>query len=219
MNKYIAYGGGVGSTALILKNLKKVQLGELEVIFINHGSDFPETYEYIKNIQNELDISITIRTPENLFDYCWQYKILPSIHWRWCTDKFKIRPLKKYTGNDIPIIGLSFDERWRSKDFQINGKSDFPLITHEITKRRALLDFKNVSIPCKSGCFFCPFQKKEAWRQLYFNHPYLFLKAMLLEDRARERNPNIWLYQGLLKNLYREFREQQELRQQVGERE
>ena len=213
MNQYIAYGGGVGSTTLILKNLKKVQLGELEVIFVNHGSDLPETYEYIKTIQNDLDINITIRTPDNLFDYCWQHKILPSIHWRWCTDKFKIRPLKKYAGNDIPIIGLSWDERWRARDFQINEKSNFPLITQEITKRKALKEFKDVKIPCKSGCFFCPFQKKEVWRQLFFNYPYLFLKAMLLEDRVRERNPNIWLYQGLLKNLYREFREQQELRQ------
>jgi hypothetical protein len=219
---YIAYGGGVGSSALILKNLKKVQSGELEVIFVNHGADLPETYDYVKNIQQDLDIEITIRRPDNLYDYCWYHRILPSIHWRWCTDKFKIRPLKKYAGNDIPIIGLSFDERWRARDFQINGRADFPLITHEITKRQALLDFKEVSIPCKSGCFFCPFQSKEQWRLLFFNHSFLFLKALLLEDRCRERNPKIWLYEGLLKNLDREFKEQKtfaELRSKQGEQE
>jgi len=211
MNEYIAYGGGVGSTALILKNLDKVKKGELEIIFVNHESDLPETYNYVRNIQQELDIDITVRDAGSLFDFCWQKRLVPSIHWRWCTDKFKIQPMKKYAGKDIPQIGLSFDERWRARDFNINKTSRFPLIEHEITKRTALNTFNDVPVPCKSGCYFCPFQKKEAWLQLFFNHPYLFLKAILLEDRARERNPNIWLYQGLLKNLYREFKEQKEL--------
>ena len=214
-NKYIAYGGGVGSSTLILKNVKEIRSGDLEVIFVNHGSDLPETYEYVKRIQDNLDIEITTRKPENLFDYCWQHYILPSIHWRWCTDKFKIRVLKKYTGDDTPIIGLSWDERWRARDFQINGKSDFPLIEQEISKRKALLEFKDIPVPCKSGCFFCPFQKKEQWRLLFFNYPYLFLKSLLLEDRCRKRNPNIWLYKGLLKNLNREFKEQQILIDEV----
>lgn len=208
---YIAYGGGVGSSALILRHLKKVRAGDLEVVFINHGADLPETYNYVKDIQQDLDIDITTRDAGSLYDYCWYHKILPSIHWRWCTDKFKIRPMKRYAGNDIPMIGLSYDERWRAKDFQINGNSTFPLIQTGVTKTAALKEFKEVSIPCKSGCFFCPFQKKTQWRNLFFNHPYLFLKALLLENKARERNRNIWLYEGLLKNLDREFREQTEL--------
>jgi hypothetical protein len=211
MREFIAYGGGVGSSALILRNLKSVKKKELEVVFVNHGADLPETYNYVRNIQNELDFDVTILATENLFDYCWQHKILPSIHWRWCTDKFKIRPMKKYVGKDIPQIGLSFEERWRAKDFEINKRASFPLIRESITKRKALLEFNDVKVPCKSGCFFCPFQKKEQWRQLFFNHPFLFLKAMLLENRVRQRNKNIWLYEGLLKNLDREFREQREL--------
>lgn len=182
------------------------------MVFVNHGGDLPETYQYVKDIQQNLDINITTRdSAENLYDYCWQHKIIPSIHWRWCTDKFKIRTMRKYVDQDIPMIGLSFDERWRAKDFQIEKRSIFPLIEERVTKFRALQEFKDVPIPCKSGCFFCPFQKKEQWRQLFFNHPYLFLKALLLENRVRERNPRIWLYEGLLKNLDLEFREQKTL--------
>ena len=211
INPFIAYGGGVGSTALILKNISIVKKGDLEVVFIDHKSDLPETYYYVKKIQDFLDFDITIKESENLYDYCWQHKILPSIHWRWCTDKFKIRPMKKYVGKDIPQIGLSYDEKWRAKDFEINGKAQYPLIKEEITKRKALLDFKDVPIPCKSGCYFCPFQNKEQWRLLFFNHRDLFEKAVSLENRARERNPKIWLYEGLLKRLKIEFEEQQEL--------
>jgi len=208
MNEFIAYGGGVGSTALIIKNLKLIKEGELEIVFVNHESDLPETYEYVRNIQQELDIDITTKNTGNLFDFCWHHRILPSIHWRWCTDKFKIRPMKKYVGKDIPQIGYTWDERKRAFGFP---DSIYPLIDGEITRTQALREFKGIKIPCKSGCFFCPYQNKEAWRQLFFNHPYLFLKALLLEERARERNPNIWLYEGLLKNLNREFKEQQTL--------
>lgn len=183
MSEFIAYGGGRGSTVTVLRKLNLIRSGDLEVIFVDHGADLPETRKYVRDIQEELDINITTRDAGNLYDYCWQHQILPSIHWRWCTDKFKIRPMKKYAGKDTPIIGLTYDERWRSKDFQINGKADFPLIREEITTRSALKLFGDVPVPCKSGCFFCPFQGKEQWRKLFFNHPTLFKKAMDLENR------------------------------------
>ena len=207
MNEYIAYGGGVGSTDLILKNLKKIQNGDLEIVFVNHYSDLPGTYEYVKNIKNEIDVDVTELKVDNLFDFCWYHKILPSIYWRWCTDKFKIRPMKKYVGGDVPLLGITLDERRRTFGFNFN-KARYPLIELGITRFKALDDFKDVSIPCKSGCFFCPYQKKEQWRKLYFEYPYLFLKALLLENRCRERKPDMWLYPGLLKNLDREFKEQ-----------
>lgn len=208
MNEFIAYGGGRGSTAILLKKLKSIRSGDLEVVFVDHGADLPETQKYVRDIQEELDINITTRQSGNLYDYCWQHRVLPSIHWRWCTDKFKIRPMKKYVGTDIPIIGLTYDERWRAKDFEIKGKGIYPLIREEITTRQTLGLFEEISIPCKSGCFFCPFQNKESWRRLFFNHPTLFKKALALEERVRERNNRIWLYEGLLKNLNLEFQEQ-----------
>ena len=152
-------------------------------------------------------MDITELKTDNLFDFCWYNRILPSIHWRWCTDKFKIRPMKKYVGKDIPQIGYTLDERKRAFGFKFNV-ARYPLIDGGITRYKALLDFKDVSIPCKSCCFFCPYQNKEQWRKLYFEYPYLFLKALLLENRCRERKLDMWLYQGLLKNLDREFKEQ-----------
>lgn len=207
MNEYIAYGGGVGSTDLILRNLRNIRKGDLEIVFVNHGSDLPATYDYVQRIQDELDVDITEIKTRNLFDFCWYNRILPSIHWRWCTDKFKIRPMKKYVGGDVPQIGYTLDERRRAFGFNFNV-AKYPLIDNRISRFKALDDFKGISIPCKSGCFFCPYQGKEEWRKLFFEYPYLFLKARLLEDRCRERKSDMWLYQGLLKNLEREFKEQ-----------
>ena len=106
--------------------MKLIKAGDLEVIFVNHGGDLPETHSFIKQIQEEWDFDVTILTPGSLYDHCWKHQMLPSIHWRWCTDKFKIRPMRKYTGKDIPMIGLSYDERWRMPDFNINKAARVP---------------------------------------------------------------------------------------------
>ena len=77
---YLSYGGGVGSTALLLTKLSQIESGKIEPVFINHGADWPETYEYIKYIQDTLKIKITqikanIERKGDLFQYFWHYKI------------------------------------------------------------------------------------------------------------------------------------------------
>jgi len=44
---YLSHGMGVNSTALML--LLEDQGVEFESIFVNHGGDFPETYEYLES--------------------------------------------------------------------------------------------------------------------------------------------------------------------------
>lgn len=210
MTEFIAYGAGVGSTALLYLKKPQIKSGEIEVVYSDHGCDLPESREYIHKISDQIDIDITCLNAGNLYDYCWQKKILPSIHWRWCTDKFKIRPMKKYVDGDVPAIGITVDERHRAYDFRFGGRSSFPLLDKRVTRNQAL-SMIEAEKPCKSGCFFCPFQGKEQWRQLYKNHRDLFDKAVALEERARSRNPKIWLYDGLLNNLKREFETQMDL--------
>lgn len=210
MNHFLAYGAGVGSTALIFDNLKDIRSGEIEVVYSDHESDLPESRDYVKQIQQDIDIDVTVLKPGNLYDYCWQKQILPSIHWRWCTDKFKIRPMRKYVDGDIPIIGITLDERRRVGDFAFQGKSEFPFVQQRVTRNQAE-QMITVDKPCKSGCFFCPFQKKEQWRKLFVEHNDLFIKAMKLEENAQKRNPKIWLYEGGLNKLHREFKFQKVL--------
>ena len=48
---------------------------------------------------------------------------------------------------------------------------------------------KNSEWSNRSGCYFCPFQTKKNWINLYKNHPDLFYKAKSYEDE-RNKNPN-----------------------------
>lgn len=45
MREYLSYGGGVGSTGLLCYLLPRIRNGEIEVVFCDHGGDYPETYQ------------------------------------------------------------------------------------------------------------------------------------------------------------------------------
>ncbi|HEX9972317.1 MAG TPA: phosphoadenosine phosphosulfate reductase family protein [bacterium] len=49
MKKYLSFGGGVNSVAMMLMLLD--QKDEFEAIFVDHGTDWPETYEYFEMLQ------------------------------------------------------------------------------------------------------------------------------------------------------------------------
>jgi hypothetical protein len=79
MKKYLSYGGGVNSTAMYLLMLD--QGIEFESVFVHHGTDWPETYQYVAGFQWWLKANghkpITVLIPIHggnsvLYDYCWR---------------------------------------------------------------------------------------------------------------------------------------------------
>jgi len=46
MKNYLSFGGGVNSVALYLYLLD--QKVEFEAVFVDHGTDWPETYDYVE---------------------------------------------------------------------------------------------------------------------------------------------------------------------------
>ena len=51
MKQYISFGGGVNSTALLLLLTDRGE--EFETVFVNHGGDYPETYEYVDYLRDQ----------------------------------------------------------------------------------------------------------------------------------------------------------------------
>ncbi len=187
MKKYLSYGGGVNSTAMMI--LLKNKGVDFEAVFSNHGGDYPETYEYVKMLQAKgYPITVLDCKVENLdlYDYCLEKHIIPSRWMRWCTDKFKIIPLYKYFGRPCVVyIGIDAGEIKRakpSKDIHIDNQ--FPLI-EEGMDRVACEEYiqkAGLSIPRKSGCYFCPYSKKKDFEDLRNNEPDLWCKTKTLED-------------------------------------
>ena len=197
MKQYLSFGGGINSTALLLLLTDRGE--EFETVFVNHGGDYPETYEYVNYLRNE-GFEITSITPDykgcnTLYDYCIKNKIIPTIQFRWCTHYFKIVPYYEYITPNLPCVSfIGFDageekrvegnktRRFRYKiEHQI--KNEFPLYNSKIDRDGCidLIKDHGLDIPPKSGCYFCPFQSKIGYRKLFLKYPELFRRVELME--------------------------------------
>ena len=194
MRSYLSFGGGVNSVAMLL--MLHEQKKDFEAVFVNHGTDWPETYLYLDMLQEWLGKKglpkITILKPnvtgfDNLYSYCWYYKMVPSFMFRWCTDKFKVRPQQNYCQSPaFTMLGIDAGESHRAKIATSNGfENRYPLIEAGITRDgcKDIIRAYGLPIPMKSGCFICPYQRAAQWKQLRRVHPDLFCKAEQLEKR------------------------------------
>ena len=192
MKKYLSFGGGVNSVAMMLMLLD--QHDDFEAIFVDHGTDWPETYEYFEMFQAWLKDhghrQITVLKPDvegyqNLYDYYLKYKMTPTVFKRICTDKFKVTPIHKYvTKPCFMLIGIDAGEPNRAKISTEKGiEKRYPLLENNINRTgcKKIIAGHGLPIPMKSGCYICPFQKANQWKELRKNHPDLFCKASTLE--------------------------------------
>ena len=191
IKKYLSFGGGVNSTALML--WLKDQAIEFETIFANHETDWPETYEYIEYLRKKgfeiIDIKPNYEGHSSLYEYCKFRKFLPSIYLRWCSYRFKLQPIWKYAERPcIMYIGISSDEKHRVlpgyRQKQGKGiKLKYPLVENHITRQGCinLIKKHGLKVPPKSGCWICPFQGRKQLTELYLTHPELFQKLIELE--------------------------------------
>lgn len=192
MKNYLSYGGGVNSVAMYL--LLCDEGIDFEPIFVNHGTDYPETYEYFDMFSEWADKKgypkITILNPivqgsDTLYNHCLKYKMVPSIMNRWCTSKWKIRPIMKYCETPcFQNIGIDFGERKRARISTNKGvENRYPLIEHELCRDdcKDIIKRHGLPVPMKSGCYICPFQRVSQWKELRMKHPDLFCQAEQLE--------------------------------------
>lgn len=180
---YLSYGAGIVSEALRLWLIESKL--EFESVWVDHGCDWPETREFALTIPNLTILKPNVEGFDNLYDYCIKYKFVPSFMNRWCTDKFKIRTLYKYFKRPCLVyIGYSYDEAHRMRNsLDKNIFNQFPLISMKWDRDKCISYIKKQKskIPIRSGCWFCPYQKKEQWKLLEKLHPDLYERAKYLE--------------------------------------
>jgi len=212
MNEYhiLSLSGGKDSTALafyIKDNMPEVH-EQIEYVFCDTEVELPENYEYLDKIEIFLDKPITRLKPYKSFDHLYaMYKFIPSRMHRWCTVELKTKTFRKYIydrfiegdkGNVNMYIGIRADEAHRATDDKGDGnyiKAHFPFVENGLNEREVheILEKNGIGLPeyykwsKRSGCYFCFFQSKMSWINLYEHHPDLFQKAM---DYEFEYNSN-----------------------------
>ena len=174
---------------------------DFEAVFVDHGTDWPETYSYVRMFSDYIQLlkgckPITIIKPKenNLYDYCWDHRMVPAIYPRWCTRQFKIKPLFDYYEKPcFQLIGIDAGESKRARISAIDGvENRYPLIEADINRDKCIkiieseVVYEPFPVPIKSGCYICPFQTVYQWKELRHKHPDLFCKAERLEERNIE---------------------------------
>jgi hypothetical protein len=198
MKKYLSFGGGVNSVALHLWLLDQGE--EFESVFVHHGTDWPETYDYVAGFQWWLKRNghrpITILQPNvqgyaNLYNYYFDRGLSPSFRHRSCSQKFKSRTLLQYFQKPcFSLIGIDADEEKRARISTHRGvEQRYPLVEYGIGREacKAIIKSRGLPVPMKSGCFMCVYQKPVEWWRLRHEHPDLVCKAKAMEQRQIER--------------------------------
>ena len=199
----LALSGGKDSAALAV--YLKDKISGLEYVFLDTGHELPETYEYLKRMRAILGIEITVIHPERSFENWLSLKggYLPSPQKRWCTEVLKIKPYEKYIGSDYvySYIGIRNDE---DRDGYISSKDNiipfYPFVEDGLTYSdiEYLLESIGLGFPeyykwrSRSGCYFCFFQQKIEWLNLYKHHKELFIKARSFEKTGRNEKRYTW---------------------------
>ena len=221
----VSYGGGQNSTAMIIEMIKDNQKID-EVIFSDTKREMPETYEFLKEFEPYLKkkkVKFTkIKSWKgDIREYYYKEKRIPYKMFRHCTGDFKIKPINNYIkekyGIKKPInmfIGIGIDEKRRAKFI---GRKQFtykyPLIEKNIDREKCIEIIKSegLSVPVKSGCYFCPFQTKKAWRQLWKKHPELFKDSKDFEKNCSAYPQGCLTADITLEDLEKQFKEQKVL--------
>lgn len=194
MKRYLSLGGGVNSVAMLLLLLDAGE--QFETVFCDLGLELPETYDYIKMIDREITHVTTIpginQDGRWLYEHCLFYRNFPGRKWKWCADRFKIKPINRFYDKPcVSFVGIGADEATRpSVNIVDKGiEKRFPLIEQGIDRAGCIkiIEKHGLPIPKRTGCYICSSQSKVQWRRLYKEHPELYQRAKHLEQITNQR--------------------------------
>lgn len=184
---YLSHGAGVNSTALMLLLLDEGV--KFEAVFSDTGCEWPETYEYLRLLEEE-GYEITWLRPEvsdtrTLYEYMAKYRTIPHWRRRFCTVKWKRTPFDRYVERPCTTyIGYDVTERRRRLRDRKGIHFEYPLRERMITREGCVKIIRDhgLPVPRRSGCWLCPFQPLAGWKELRDTYPTLFRRAVALED-------------------------------------
>lgn len=208
----LSFGAGVNTVALMV-HLINEEMPFDEAVFADTGGELPETYDYLRIASEYLRRHgkklTTVRSKSGaLFETCVRRKVVPSQLWRWSTRDYKITPIHAYYrslgGHINEYMGIAYDEITRMKrSAEPYITTLFPLVDAKMTRVDCVrtIEEEGLPVPPKSGCYFCPFNNLERWRQLAMVHPDLYRKAVRLEERSKHFPKQSLVDHGIRKRL------------------
>lgn len=222
----LSFGAGRQTWYLLLRMTKLFSNNpKAFVVFSDTGGEHQETYDYLNEYiipyceLHKINFVTVKRKGKNLYEYCFDKKIVPSMKFRDCTTKFKIAEFRRFLRDFLKIkrnnpcnvyLGISYDEADRMNVSNVQyARTVFPLIDGyreycdpetTIEDCKTYVEAQGFPPIPKSGCFFCPYAQTED----LLNPKYKELTIALEENNSRF--PEI-LLRGISKNKVKPVRE------------
>ncbi len=191
MKKIASFGCGVDSVAALIMNHDYD-----EIIFADTLDERPETYAYLEYFEKKIGIKITrvVSSKGSLYDWHYQANSQPSKYNHWCSQKFKIAPIRKYLRKKYGkkekfemYIFIDYSEFHRMRESDVKYITNiYPLVDAKLNREslKQLIIDSGFELPIKSGCYCCPFTTVKGWQDLREKHPDLFAKTIQMEKNS-----------------------------------
>ncbi len=196
---FVAYGGGVNSTAMLVE-MSKRGIKPDWIVFADTGGERSETYETVRIVSEWCEsrsfpkITTVRNNGPTLEQDCLTRNALPSVAYgfKTCSDRWKVRPQNAFM-KEVGIkeyrkaIGFDAGEERRIKTSQDPMVENwYPLVEWNLWREECEAICVQEGLPiAKSACFFCPSSKKFEILQLAKQHPELIERAIAMENNAK----------------------------------
>lgn len=207
MKKYIAFSGGVESTAMCVLYGKGAT-----AVFTDTGSEHKYMYSRIDKVEKKLNdlhggdfeikkigAKVDIKGTEvtTLTDYIKATLFLPGRRERYCTRIFKIAVMDAFLkdkGECELLIGLNADED-REGNYGLLSDVHYrcPLQDDNITREMCIKILNDVGLSPKfpaymrrGGCIFCPFKSKKEYAAMVHLSYDEIIEVMEIEEMIQD---------------------------------
>lgn len=210
----VALSGGKDSTAMALR-LLDVEPREYTYICTPTGNESDEMFAHWRRLGELLGRPIVPVVGGSLISEIERQQHIPNVWARWCTRALKIEPYAAWLAQSAPCVsyvGLRADEPAREG----GDYSDVPGVTARYPLREwgwtvrevwAYLDARGVSIPARTDCQLCFFQRLGEWYTLWRDHPEAWAEGERIEAVTGHtfRSPGRDSWPAALKDLRARF--------------
>lgn len=187
----VGLSGGKDSTCMALR-LMEVEPRDYVFICTPTGKELPEMDAHWARLETLLGQPLLrIASPETFEEMCERHRALPSWRMRFCTRDLKLKPTIAFLAGCDPAInyvGLRADEPAdeRGGIYGDQVQSDYPLRRWGwgITDVIGYLRERGISVPRRTDCDRCPYQRLGEWESLFWEHPERYADAEAQEART-----------------------------------
>lgn len=191
----VALSGGKDSTAMALR-LAEVAPRDYVYVCTPTGNELPTMFEHWRLLSDLLAAPIQQVIAGSLVTMICEQEALPNWRMRWCTRKLKIEPYAAWLMKQAEIhsrivsyVGLRADEPDREGGDYIavpGVEMVFPMRGWGwgLPEVLAYLAAKNVTIPKRTDCGLCFYQRLIEWYELWRDYPDQWALGEYLESRV-----------------------------------